>query len=144
MVNGLLSAADFFIDLFMTDLQPGEVITGVSIPDLSGHKSAYAKMAHPASRYAIVGVAVVLEMDGDTCTSASVGIGGATASAMRSSGAEGALAGSSLDSAALDAAAAALQSDISEALMGDVNYPEGYRSAMAGVYLKRAVKAALG
>lgn len=139
-----VSAEDFFIDLFTTALEPGDVITSVTIPDLSGKKSAYVKMAHPASRYAIVGIAVVLDMDGATCTSATVAIGGATASAMRSSGAEDALSGSSLDAAALDAAAAAIQSDIEDALMGDVNYPESYRQAMAGVYLKRAVKAALG
>jgi carbon-monoxide dehydrogenase medium subunit len=139
-----VSAEDFFQDLFTTDLETGEVITSVEIPNLSGSKTAYAKMAHPASRYAIVGVCVVLEMDGGTCKSARVAIGGATASAMRSSGAEAALAGSSLDDDALNAAAAAIQSDISEAVMGDVSYPEAYRTAMAGVYLKRAVKAAIG
>jgi hypothetical protein len=28
-------------------------------------------------------------------------------------------------------------------LIGDMNYPEDYRQEMAGVYLKRAVRAAL-
>lgn len=139
-----VSAEDFFVDLFTTDLQMGDVITRVEIPNLSGAKTAYVKMAHPASRYAIVGVAVVLQMNGSTCTSARVAVGGATARAMRSSGAESGLTGSSLDDAALNAAAAAVQSDISEAVMGDVNYPDSYRQAMAGVYLKRAVKAAIG
>ncbi|MDQ7025138.1 MAG: xanthine dehydrogenase family protein subunit M [Anaerolineae bacterium] len=139
-----VSAEDFFIDLFTTDLEDGEVITRIEVPNLSGHKAAYVKMPHPASRYAIVGVAVILEMDGDTCKSARVAVGGATVSAMRASGAESALSGSSLDDAALNAAASAVQSDISDALMGDVSYPESYRQAMSGVYLKRAVKAALG
>jgi carbon-monoxide dehydrogenase medium subunit len=101
-------------------------------------------MAHPASRYAIVGVAVVLSMNGSTCESARVAVGGSTASAMRSSGAENVLAGSSLDDAVLNTAAEAVQADIADALMGDVSYPEAYRQAMTGVYLKRAVKAALG
>lgn len=139
-----VSAEDFFIDLFMTDLQPGDIITSITVPDHSGHKCAYVKMSHPASRYAIVGVAVVLDVDGKRCKSARVAVGGATASAMRSPGAEAALTDAVLDDDTLDAAASAVQSDIEDALMGDVNYPESYRQAMAGVYLKRAIKAALG
>lgn len=139
-----VSASDYFIGLFETALQDGEIITKVDIPNCSDKKSAYTKLSHPASRYSIVGVCVVLEMDGDTCKSASVGIGGATVNAMRSAGAESALADSNLDDAALNAAAAALQSDIADNLIGDTVYPKEYRSAMAGVYLKRAVAEALG
>lgn len=139
-----VSADEFFMDLFTTDLEMGEVITRVEIPDISGQKTAYTKMPHPASRYAIVGVAVVLDVDGKRCKGARVAVGGATVSAMRASGAEKALTDAVLNDDTLNAAAAAIQSDISEAIMGDVSYPESYRQAMAGVYLKRAVKAALG
>jgi carbon-monoxide dehydrogenase medium subunit len=142
--NRPVAATDYFTGLFETALEDGEIIAKIEIPDCSAKKSAYAKLSHPASRYAIVGVCVVLEMDGATCKSASVGIGGATVSAMRCSGAESALADSSLDDAALNAAAAALQSDIADNLIGDAVYPKEYRSAMAGVYLKRAVAEALG
>jgi len=45
-----ITADDFFTDLFATDLQPGELITQITIPSLKDYKSAYAKMAHPASR----------------------------------------------------------------------------------------------
>lgn len=138
-----VSAEDFFVDLFETALEEGELITSVTLPDLSGHRTAYAKFPHPASRYAIVGVGVVLEMDGDTCVSASVAVGGATVKAVKCAGAEAALAGSSLNDDALDAAAAAVKSDIDEWLAGDIAYPESYRQQMAAVYLKRAVKAAL-
>jgi carbon-monoxide dehydrogenase medium subunit len=139
-----VKAGDFFVDLFATDLNEGELITSVEIANLSGSKSAYAKFSHPASRYAIVGVCVVLEMQGANCQSARVAVGGVTSNAMRCSGAEGALAGSKLDDDALNAAAAAIQADIGNAASGDVVYPADYRKAMAGVYLKRAVKAALG
>ncbi|MBZ0299318.1 MAG: xanthine dehydrogenase family protein subunit M [Anaerolineae bacterium] len=138
-----VSADDFFIDLFTVDINPGELITSVELPDLSRHKSAYVKMAHPASRYAVVGVGVVLEMSGNTCTSARVAVGGATVKPTRAPGAESALAGSTLDEAALNAAADAVKSDIADMLIGDMNYPEDYRQEMAGVYLKRAVRAAL-
>jgi carbon-monoxide dehydrogenase medium subunit len=138
-----ISADKFFIDLLKVDLQPGELITRVEIPSLQGRKSGYAKMAHPASRYAVVGVCVVLEISGSSCKGARVAIGGAVPKATRSAGAEAALAGSSLDSAALDKAADALMNDIAANLMGDIYAPDSYRKAMAGVYLKRAVKAAL-
>ena len=138
-----VGAEEFFVDLFETALEEGELITSVTLPDLSGHKTAYAKFPHPASRYAIVGVCVALEMDGDTCVSASVAVGGATVKAVKCAGAEAALTGAALDDATLDAAADAVKSDIEEWLAGDIAYPESYRQQMAGVYLKRAVKAAL-
>jgi aerobic carbon-monoxide dehydrogenase medium subunit len=138
-----VSADNFFVDLFTVDLQPGELITRIEIPSLQSLKSAYVKMSHPASRYAVVGVCVVLEMAGSTCKSARVAVGGAVPKATRSPGAEAALAGSSLDGAALDKAANALMSEIASDVMGDLYAPEAYRQAMAGVYLKRAVKAAL-
>ena len=139
-----VGAEEFFVDLFETALDDGELITSVSLPDLSGQKTAYAKFPHPASRYAIVGVAVALTMDGGTCASASVAVGGATVKAVKCAGAEAALAGSTLDDAALDAAADMVKADIADWLAGDVAYPEAYRQQMTGVYLKRAVKAAAG
>jgi carbon-monoxide dehydrogenase medium subunit len=139
-----VKAEAFFIDLFTTDLMPYELITHIEIPDHSAHRSAYAKFAHPASRYAVVGVAVVLQMDGDTCSSVRVAVGGAVPSARLSLGAADALVGTTLDDAALSAAAQALQADIEDDLMGDMTFPDRYRQAMAGVYLKRAVRSARG
>ncbi len=139
-----VSAADFFVDLFTVDLEPGEIITSIELPDHGGKKSAYVKMSHPASRYAVVGVCVVLGVSGSSCTSASVAVGGATVKPVRSAGAESALVGSSLDDAALNAAAEAVKADIADDLIGDVSFPEAYRQEMAGVYFKRAVRAAIG
>jgi carbon-monoxide dehydrogenase medium subunit len=139
-----VNASEFFVDLFTTALGDGELITRIEIPSAQGKKSAYAKMSHPASRFAVVGVCVVLGVDGGKCSSASVAVGGATAKATKSPGAEAALVGSSLDAAALDAAARALMNDIAGSVTGDIYAPEAYRKEMAGVYLKRAVRAALG
>lgn len=138
-----VKASDFFIDLFTTDLHANEIVTGVEIANHSGAKSAYAKLSHPASRYAVVGVCVVLQMSGSTCQSARVAVGGSTVKAIRSPGAEAALAGSSLDDAALNAAASAAMQDVADHLTGDMMFPQDYRQAMTGVYLKRAVKQAL-
>ncbi len=139
-----VAASDFFMDLFTVDLEPGEIITSVDIPAHPHEGCAYVKMPHPASRYAVVGICVVLHRDGDSYSGAHVAVGGATVRAMRSPGAEAALRGSSLDDDTLDAAAAALKDDIANDLIGDMSFPEAYRQEMAGVYLKRAVKAAGG
>lgn len=138
-----IPAYDCFTGLFETGLKADEVITAVEIPSAASKKSAYVKMPHPASRYAVLGVCVVLEMSGGRCANASVAVGGAVSHATKSTSAEAALAGSSLDAAALDAAAAGLQQDISGDIMGDLFAPSDYRLAMAGVYLKRAVAAAI-
>jgi carbon-monoxide dehydrogenase medium subunit len=139
-----VGAEDFFVDLFETALDEGELITSVNVPDLSDHQSAYAKFPHPASRYAIVGVCVALKMNGGACDHAHVAVGGATVKAVKCAGAEAALAGTSLDDAALNAAAEAVKADIADWLAGDIAYPEAYRQQMAGVFLKRAVAAATG
>lgn len=138
-----ISADDFFVDLFTVDLQPGELITSVELPSLRGYKSAYAKLAHPASRYAVVGVCVAMEVDGNTCKQARVAVGGVTSKATRATNAEGALTGSTLDEATLDRAAAAIMDDVGDSGMGDIYADANYRRAMAGVYFKRAVRAAL-
>ena len=138
-----IAAYDCFTGLFETDLRPGELIIAIEIPSTANKKSAYIKMAHPASRYAVVGVCVVLEVANGRCTSANVAVGGAVSHATRSASAETALIGSALDEAALEAAAQALQADISGDVMGDLYAPAEYRLAMCGVYLKRALRESL-
>ncbi len=139
-----VGAEEFFVDLFETALDDGELITSVDVPDLSDHQMAYAKFPHPASRYAIVGVCVALKMNGATCEHAHVAVGGATVKAVKCGGAEAVLAGSTLDDDALNAAAEAVKADIGDWLAGDIAYPEAYRQQMAGVFFKRAVAAAAG
>src|SRR5881394_2315751 len=51
-----IAADDFFKGLFSTALGEGEIITRISFPVPA--KFAYVKFANPASRYALVGVAV--------------------------------------------------------------------------------------
>ena len=139
-----VGAEDFFQDLFETALDEGELITSVRLPDASDHQMAYAKFPHPASRYAIVGVCVAVKMSGGVCDHAHVAVGGATLRAVKCAGAEAALAGTTLDDAAVNAAAEAVKSDIAEDLIGDIAYPESYRQQMAGVFFRRAMAAATG
>ena len=138
-----IAADDFFVDLFTTDLAEDEIITSIYIPKKAGHVSAYAKMAHPASRYALVGVAVDICTEAGHCSEVRIGVTGATTHAMRASGAEGALQNAEVNDASIAQAAEAIQADIANHLLGDAAYPEDYRQAMAGVFLGRAIRAAV-
>jgi len=56
---------DFFKGLLTTALADDEILTEIRVPAAAASvKSAYAKFPHPASRFAVVGVAAVLTMDG--------------------------------------------------------------------------------
>lgn len=89
-----IEADDFFRDLFETALDPGEIITRVEFPVPA--RAAYRKFAHPASRYAVVGVMVA-----DFGGSIRVGITGAGPCAFRGTALEQALEGN-LDPGAID------------------------------------------
>ena len=51
-----IAADDFFVGMFATALEDGEIITEVSFP--IPERAAYAKFDNPASRYALAGVFV--------------------------------------------------------------------------------------
>ena len=135
-----IAASDFPTGLLENALEENEILTGVSVPSgPSGAGSAYVKFPHPASRYAVVGTAAVVSVDGGTCSSASVVIGGVETMPTRASSVESALAGSDLSDGALDAAAAAVAGDFGGEAVGDIFASAEYRKAMAAVYLRRAL-----
>lgn len=138
-----LAAADFFVDIFTTASREGELLSEVILPSQAGRKSAYLKLPHPASRYPVVGVCVVLDWNGAHCSGARVAVGGATPKATRVGAAEEVLAGSDLGEDTLDRAADALSANLGEDLIADHYASADYRRAMAGVFLKRAVRTAL-
>ena len=99
---------DWFQGLMSTAVKDDEIVTEIRVPALAkGQGAAYLKFPHPASRFAIVGVAAVLTTDGKgTCTKASIGVTGAGTKAVRAKGVEAALAGKNLAGAgAIEAAA---------------------------------------
>ena len=138
-----VAAADFFKGLFETALEDGEILTSIDIPaEKNGTGSAYAKMDHPASRYAIVGAAASVTVRGGKCEAASVAVGGLTPSATKLPSVEAALVGKELNAETIAAAAKAAQNDLGDDVMGDFHASAEYRKAMASVYVKRALTAA--
>ena len=138
-----VSANDFFVDLFETTLQEDELITGISVPRHgAGSGSAYAKMFHPASGYAIVGAAAVVTKSGEQCSSASVAVGGLTPCATPASSVVSALQGKTLTAENIATAADAVANDLGDGIIGDFHASAEYRKAMAKVYVKRALNTA--
>ena len=133
---------DFFLDLFMTDLRDGEILTAVDVP-MDGAGSAYAKLFNPASRYAIVGVAAKVKMKNGQCTDARVAIGGMTPTARRAPSVEQALVGQALDVSTIDSAAGRIVDDLGDEVMGDMHASAEYRRSVAPAYVAEAVRKAM-
>jgi len=138
-----VSADDFFTGFFTTALEEGEIITEIRIPkSTAGNHSAYAKFVQPASRFAIVGCAVNLQVDNGSCTAARVAFNGVADAAYRASSVESALVGKAVTA---DSIAAAVEGAAEgQTVMGDHFASEKYRTHIAKVYAKRALQAATG
>lgn len=139
-----IMADDFFTGLFETALQDGEIVTAVEVVKSStGSGSAYTKLFNPASRYAMVGAAAIVTVSGGKCTAAGVAVGGLVPAATRAKSVEAALVGRSLDETSIAAAAQAVLQDLGDDVIGDIHASVEYRRAMAPVFVKRAVTAAV-
>jgi carbon-monoxide dehydrogenase medium subunit len=135
----VVKANDFFRDLFTVDLAPDELITSVRFPPIRA--AAYAKLPQRASHYAIVGVAVALEVEGGTIQAARVGLTGASAHATRLAHVEQALAGQPLSAHTIEAAAQIAGNDVTD-INADIHASESYRRAMISVFTRRALQGA--
>ncbi len=136
-----IKAADFFVDMLTTALHTGEILREIRVPLAQGKfGQAYAKLHHPASGFAVVGVAVNLSRANDTCQSIAVGITGVAVKAYRAQGVEQALAGRALDEQTIAAAANMAADGID--LNGDLFASADYRRHLAQVYTRRAITTA--
>lgn len=89
-----------------TNLQPGEMITGVTLPPPLPGYHVYRKVRDRASyAFALVSVAAVVDAGGGRIRSARMAFGGLAHKPWRVEAAEARLAGTVLDEAAVDAAA---------------------------------------
>jgi len=135
-----IEAGKFFKDLFTTALKSGEILTSISVPaygNLPGMGSCYLKHRHPASSYAVVGVAAMVGLEGGKVTRVSLVVGGTTANPARATAAENALTGQA--PTADNIAAAAEQVGEIKATMSDAYASGEYRTHLAQVMAKRAL-----
>ena len=120
-----LPADGFFTGVFATALEPGELITSVRVPATTS--AAYVKHRHPASGYAVVGVAAVLAGE-----EARVTVGGVA----------GAPVTYTFPRAEAQGAAPARIAASLEGVIGDTYASAEYRVYLAGVLSRRALEAA--
>ncbi len=136
-------ADGFFEGPFTTGLAHDELLTAVILPaprDDAG--SAYVSLEQPASGYAMVGVAAVLVVGaGGLIEWAGVGITGVSDHPYRASEVEASLVGTSGSDEVLAAAAALAVGG--RPVNSDIHAGSEYRAAMATVYTRRALEAAL-
>jgi len=136
-----IPVGQFFVEMLTTALGPNEIITEVRVPvQARGTGAAYKKHPHPASGYAVVGVAAVVTVSGGKCERAAIGITGVAGKAYRASAVEKALAGQTLDEATVAKAAAHAADGVDP--QGDLYASAQFRAHLASVYTKRAVLAA--
>ena len=137
-----VAAGDFFLGPLTTAVEPNEILTGVSVPvPAAGARYAYRKVKQKASGFAIVGIAVCLRTDGDTCTDIGIGVTGLAGTPFRATAVEDQLRGKALSGDAV-AAAAAQVADGVEAL-GDIHASGEFRSHLARLNTARAIQDAL-
>jgi carbon-monoxide dehydrogenase medium subunit len=134
---------DWFQGLMSTALHEDEILVEIRVPAWpAGTGGAYLKFPHPASRFAVVGVAAMVTLDKEgKCTKVGVGVTGAGTKAVRSKGVEAGVTGKKLDAATIEAAAqkGAEGVDVQADLQGSVEY----KSHLCRVFAKRALTEAV-
>lgn len=123
-----IAADDFFIDIFETALEEGELVTGVRFP--CPVRAAYASFRNPASRYAVVGVFVA-----DTGHGFRVAVTGAAGSAFRWTECESALENNIISASISDLPLSA--DDFNE----DIHASADYRVHLVKVMTGKAISA---
>jgi carbon-monoxide dehydrogenase medium subunit len=127
------AAADFFLDTFMTALEPGEIVREVIVPvEDAGTGTYYEKVVQKASGFAVVGIAVRIKKGW-----ARVGVTGLSNHAYRALAVEKALEGG----ADVQHAAAMVAEGVDA--NSDLHASAEYRTHLAVVHAARAILAAM-
>jgi carbon-monoxide dehydrogenase medium subunit len=138
-----VAAADLFESYFTTTLQADEIITSIRLRIPSGRVgSAYVELARRHGDFAVAGVGAILSLSGSGAVDdARVVLIGVRDTAVRSSGAEGALVGREPVEEVFSEAAEAIDPEIEP--VSDLHGSSGYRRHVAKVLVRRALGLAL-
>ncbi len=135
-----IAASDFFFGLLTTALEPGEVLTEVSLPvPAPGTGWAFDEVARRHGDYALVGVAAAVTLDeAGRCTDARIGLLSVGEGPVLAVRAAEALVGEELsEDRVATAAALAAESDIDPP--ADLHASVEFRRHLAGVMVRRVV-----
>ena len=134
-----VKARDFYEAAYMTARGDDEVLVAVSFAAPSAGY-AYEKQKRKIGDYATAAAAVQLSKDGGACSSASIAMTNLSDTPVWSEAAGAALAGTSVDAAAIEAAVAAMLGDIDPT--EDNRGPIEFKRHAAAVILRRAIATA--
>ena len=136
-----VAAGEFYQGAYFTALEPGELLTSVSIPvPPAGHGYAYEKLKRKVGDYATAAAAVVLTIVGGKVATCSIGLTNLHETPLLAADAAKAVIGTSLDAASLKKAAGAAEAIMSPA--ADARGPVEYRKHVGGVMVTRALQRA--
>ena len=135
-----VAARDFFVDIFSTVLEPDEILASIHIPrPKAGTRFIYRKIRHPASGFAVVGIAVALHLQQNVVTEISIGVTGAANHAFAGGDAADFLVGKALSQENIDQAATLLSE--TTACLSDRYASAEYRANLIRVEIRRALLA---
>jgi len=132
---------NFAKDMFTPDLNVGELVTEIKLPDFSNYKFSYQKLERRAGDFAIVGVAVLLKLNGDVVEDVRIGLTAVNNVAVRAKGAEEELLGKRLSDELIEKAST--RSMESANPTSDLRGSAEYKKKMVKVMTKRAILNAL-
>ena len=133
-------AQDFFVDIFSTVLEQDEILAAIHIPKPApGTRFTYRKVRHPASGFAVVGVAIGARLQDGVVGAMSIGITGAANHAFAGQTATDFLTGKKLSRENIEQAAR-LASEEPECL-SDRYASADYRANLVRIEVSRALLA---
>lgn len=136
----VVSAADFFIGLFTTALEPGELLVGVDLPGMPPRSGvAFQEISRRHGDFALAGAAALVSLDdAGRCTRARIALFSLSDRPVLAAHAATALVGHPPSAAAIDAAAAAAAAhDIDPT--SDLHASSAYRRQLAAVLTRRVL-----
>jgi carbon-monoxide dehydrogenase medium subunit len=133
-----IAARDFFTGLLQTALRPGEIIAAVELPCAgASDRSVIVEVARRSGDYAMAGLAARLTFAGGAVATARLVYFGVGHGPVTATSAVAALQGRALGPAAIEAAAAALGTDLDPP--ADLHGPPEMKLHLARVLTRRAL-----
>lgn len=135
-------AADFFLDLYTTALQPGELVLACEFPlAAAGARFHFDELARRHGDYAIAGLALASRFEQGLMRQARIALMGIAATPVRARRTEALLEGRAVDAAVLDEAAGLLSDELDGALkpVADLTNSSATKRHLATVLLRRAL-----
>jgi carbon-monoxide dehydrogenase medium subunit len=137
----VVKADGFFLGLYSTLLEPGEILTQIRVPiPAAGTGWSYEKLKRKTGDFATAAAAVMLRMQGANVAAVSIALTNVGATALKATAAESWLRGKPLDDATMNEAAR-LAMEICDPVT-DQRGDAQYKTAMAGEMARRALLSA--